>query len=71
MKNRKLYFANVSEDLVDYFEAKLAEHTDGIHHVTRSWQEASDGGEVFMRYVIEADEGLIDPKYELKTEEGI
>lgn len=71
MGNRKRYFANVSEDMVEYFESKLAEHTDKIHDITREWREASDGGEVFMRYVILADEGLIDPKYELKTEEDI
>ena len=71
MRNRKRYFANVSEDMVDYFESKLAQLGDGIHHVEREFREASDGCEVFMRYIITADEGLINPEYELKTEEDI
>ena len=69
MKNRKQYFALISEDMVDYFESKLKKYEDEIHHIIRGDWETADDGTIFKRYVITADEGLIDPKYELKGED--
>ena len=56
----KKYYAYVAKDVVDYFEEKLAEH--GVKTIKC---EPINNGEIFY-YVVEAEEGIIDPKFEIK-----
>lgn len=56
----KKYYAYVAKEVVDYFEEKLAEH--GVKTIKC---EPINNGEIFY-YVVEAEEGIIDPKFEIK-----
>ena len=56
----KKYYAYVAKEVVDYFEEKLAEH--GVKTIKC---EPINNGEIFY-YVVEAEEGIIDPKFEMK-----
>ena len=56
----KKYYAYVAKEVVDYFEEKLEEH--GVKTIKC---EPINNGEIFY-YVVEAEEGIIDPKFEIK-----
>ena len=56
----KKYYAYVTKDMVSHFENKLAEH--GVKTIKC---EPINNGEIFY-YVVEAEEGIIDPKFEIK-----
>ena len=56
----KKYYAYVVKDIAGYFENKLAEH--GIKTIKC---EPINNGEIFY-YVVEAEEGIINPKFEMK-----
>ena len=60
----KQYYAYVIAEVVDFFESELAKR-DGIKHVETSWT-FSETGEPVCKYIIEAEEGIINPKWELK-----
>lgn len=62
---KKLYYAYIPEDLVGYFEEKLEERKDKIKIVIKD-SAISEKGEPLAHYVLEAEEGFIDPKWELK-----
>lgn len=56
----KKYYAYVAKEVVDYFEEKLAEH--GVKTITC---EPINNGEIY-HYVVEAEDGIIDPRFEIK-----
>ena len=56
----KKYYAYVAKDIVGYFENKLAEH--GVKAIKC---EPINNGELYY-YVVEAKEGIINPKFEMK-----
>ena len=56
----KKYYAYVAKDISGYFVNTLAEH--GVKTIKC---EPINNGEIFY-YVVEAEEGIIDPKFEIK-----
>lgn len=60
----KIYYAYVVMDMVEYFEERLVKE-DKIKYFSKE-SAISESGEPLIYYVIEAEEGLIDPKWELK-----
>ena len=56
----KKYYAYVAKDIVSHFENKLAEH--GVKTIKC---EPINNGELYY-YVVEAEEGIINPKFEMK-----
>ena len=64
---RKLYYAYVIMGLVDYFDAKLREHADKVSVKLKTTSYTEDGTPI-MVYVLWAEEGIIDPKYEISSE---
>lgn len=62
---KKLYYAYVIVELVDYFDKKLEERKDKIKIVDIS-PAISEEGELAIKYILEAEEGVIDSKWELK-----
>ena len=56
----KKYYAYVAKDISGYFVNKLAEH--GIKTIK---YEPINNGEIYY-YVVEAEEGIINPKFEIK-----
>lgn len=62
---KKLYYAFVANNVNDYFKTKLGERMDEIEVVQCVPVTTSDG-ELILGYVLEAEEGIIDTKYELK-----
>ena len=61
----KRYYAYVVLDLVNYFEERLKECGDKIKNIYRGEIVSSEDGTLFLSYVIEAEEGIIDPKWAL------
>ena len=62
---KKLYYAYVAEDMVSYFEEKLEELKDRID-VIRISSAISENNNPLKYYVLAAEEGIIDSKWELK-----
>lgn len=64
---KDLYYANVYVEGIDYFEQKLEERKDKITIVKKSESPrvAKDGTQ-YITYILEAEEGLIDPEWKLK-----
>ena len=56
----KKYYAYVAKDISGYFVNKLAEH--GVKTIKC---EPINNGELYY-YVVEAEEGIINPKFEMK-----
>ena len=56
----KKYYAYVTNDMVSYFENKLEEHG-----VTTISCKPIYNGEIYY-YVVKAEDGIIDPKFEIK-----
>ena len=63
---KKLYYAYVVLNVKDYFEDKLREH--GAIILSRDLVTKSNSNEPLYYYVVEANEGIIDPKWELKAQ---
>ena len=63
---KKVYEAYVIIKLKDYFEDKLREH--GVIILSHDLVTKSNSNEPLYYYVVEADEGIIDPKWELKAQ---
>ena len=63
---KKVYEAYVVIKLKDYFEEKLREN--GATMLSRVLVMNSNNNELLYYYTIEAEEGIIDPKWELKAQ---
>lgn len=63
---RKLYYAYVSVVAILYFEDYLLERIDKIK-IVDSYPAISEKGEPVMYYVLEAEDGVINSKWELKN----
>ena len=63
---KKVYEAYVVIKLKDYFEEKLREN--GANMLSRIPVMNSNNNELLYYYTIEAEEGIIDPKWELKAQ---
>ena len=62
---KKVYEAYVVIKLKDYFEEKLREN--GANMLSRILVMNSNNNELLYYYTIEAEKGIIDPKWELKA----
>ena len=62
---KKIYYAYVAKKMLDRFQEKLDELNDKIKIVYTS-PAISENGEVLVYYVLEAEEGIINSKWELK-----
>lgn len=60
----KKYYAYVAKDISCYYENKLAKH--GAIIVSRELIRDIHDNELYYYYVIEAKDGIIDPRFELK-----
>lgn len=58
----KTYCANIAVDMVEYFENRLKEK--GVKMISRELLVNSD--EPYYRYIVLSEEGLINPRYEVK-----
>jgi hypothetical protein len=56
--------------MVDYFEEKLTQHMDRIYKIRRGEIKSTEDGQQYKVYIIQAEEGLIDPKYEIPPDEN-
>lgn len=56
----KIYYAYVAKNMVSYFESEVAKRD-----VTIIKRESINDNELYY-YVLGAEEGIIDPKFELK-----
>ena len=63
---KKIYEAYVIIKLKDYFEDKLREN--GATMLSRVLVINSNNDEPLCYYTIEAEEGIIDPKWEVKAQ---
>ena len=63
---KKVYYAYVVPKVKDYFEDKSREH--GAIILSRDLVINSNNNEPLYYYIIEAEEGIIDPKWELKAQ---
>ena len=62
---KKIYEAYVIIKLKDYFEDKLRENEATM--LSRDLVINSNNNEPLYYYTIEAEEGIIDPKYEIEA----
>ena len=65
----KKYYAYVAPDLIDLFEEKLISFGDRINSIERDELFMNSDGVLFYPYVIEAEEGIINPKWELSNKD--
>lgn len=63
---KKLYHAYVALDIVNYFESKVLEHEVTI--INRELIINTNDNKPYYYYVLKAEDGIIDPKFEIKTE---
>ena len=63
---KKVYEAYIVIKLKDYFEEKLRENEAIM--LSRILVMNSNNNELLYYYTIEAEEGIIDPKWELKAQ---
>lgn len=66
MKKYEAYVLK-KDDLISYFEKKLSEIGAVILH--QEWIRTTED-EIYRYYIIEAEEGTINPKFELKEEDS-
>ena len=66
----KEYYAFVVPELVDEFEAQLNSRNGITKYIRKEFEVGlgTNGTQVAYPYVIEAEEGIIDPKWELTEE---
>lgn len=62
---KKYYYAYVVEEMIESFEKKL-ENLEDVIDVLQVVPTYSETGEPLLYYVLKAEEGLIDSKWELK-----
>ena len=63
----KKYYAYVAPDFVEHFEERLNSFGDRIKSVQRDELASNWKGTTFYPYIIEAEEGIINPKWELSN----
>lgn len=63
---KKLYYAYIAADLVNYFESKALEREAII--VNRELIKNTNDNKPYYYFVLRAEEGTINPKFELKAE---
>ena len=61
---KKLYYAYVAVDVADYYESKLQEYGAVMLH--RTLIRNSKDNELYYYYIVEAEENIIDPNWEIK-----
>lgn len=66
MKKYEAYIRK-NDDLISYFEEKLSEVDAVIIH--QEWIKTNEN-EIYRHYIIEAEEGTINPRFELKEEDS-
>lgn len=66
MKKYEAYVRK-NDNLISYFEEKLSEIDAVIVH--QEWVKTTED-EVYRHYIIEAEEGTINPRFELKEEDS-
>lgn len=64
----KEYFAFVVPELVDEFEAQLNSRNGITKYIRKELSLIAGGTREAYPYVVEAEEGIIDPKWELTEE---
>ena len=65
----KKYYAYVALDLIDLFEEKLESFCDKVKSIERDELLMNEDGTLFYPYVIEAEEGIINLKWELSNKD--
>ena len=65
----KRYYAYVAPDFIDLFEEKLRSFGDKVKSIERDELFLNADGALFYPYVIEAEEGIINPKWELSNKD--
>ena len=65
----KKYYAYVALDLIDLFEEKLISFGDKVESIERDGLFMNADGVLFYPYVIEAEEGIINPEWELSNKD--
>ena len=65
----KKYYAYVAPDFIDLFEEKLRSFEDKVKSIERDELFMNADGALFYPYVIEAEEGIINPKWELSNKD--
>ena len=65
----KKYYAYVALDLIDLFEEPLESFRDTVKSIDRDELLMHEDGTLFYPYVIEAEEGIINPKWELSNKD--
>lgn len=66
MKKYEAYIRK-NDDLISYFEEKLSEVDAVIIH--QEWIKTNEN-EIYRHYIIEAEEGTINPRFELKEDDS-
>lgn len=66
MKKYEAYVLK-NDDLISYFEEQLSEIDAVIIH--QEWVKTTED-EVYRHYIIEAEEGTINPRFELKEDDS-
>lgn len=59
------YYANVANNMIEYFEKKLKEREDRIRVVSKNTINIDPNGVIYTQYILEAEEGLIDARWKL------
>lgn len=59
----KAYYASIAEDMVEYFENRLKDK--GVKTIFRE-PMVDPGREPYYLYIVTSEEGVINPKYEVK-----
>ena len=65
----KKYYAYVALDLLDIFEENLGSFCAKVKSIERDQLIMNEAGPLFYPYVIEAEEGIINPKWELSCKD--
>ena len=65
----KKYYAYVAPDFIDLFEEKLRLFGDKVKSIERDKLLMNSDGALFYPYVIEVEEGIINPKWELSDKD--
>lgn len=61
----KCYYADVAAELTKEFNRQIRRKSD-VKIVDHGKLLVSDDGKAYYRYIVEAEEGIIDPKWEIK-----
>lgn len=69
MAKTNRYYAYVALDMVETFEDELYKREDKIRLIERGILSYSNEGTPFYPYIIEAEDGVINPKWKLPDNE--